>query len=365
MIITFDLANTIVENIEEIIKQNINFMNVNGEIIASSNKNRLGAFHEAAYKCAQTGKTIVIENNNEYEGAKKGINIPVYLNNKVAGVIGISGEIKEISVYGNIVKKMTEILLTESWIKDNMLEQKEAEKNLIEKLLFGNNDFENYISNSSKNYNKFIVVASSDKYDYNPKFSNKIYSIIEELDIQNVNRISAVFANEIILIYSNISKKLILNELKLLNKKIMKELKIDLKYGISQKFINHDCYKIQYKYAKYALHWILKYEPEINHLSYDNMDLGILLSNINDDSINQFTNKVLGNLDFNEINENKELLESYTYNNGSITKTSEDLYLHKNTIQYRLNRLYDLTGYNPRELKDYVILKLAFLLIKE
>lgn len=36
--------------------------------------------------------------------------------------------------------------------------------------------------------------------------------------------------------------------------------------------------------------------------------------------------------------------------------------MHKNSVQYRLDRLHELTGYNPRNLDDYVILRLAFLL---
>ncbi|UBX38311.1 helix-turn-helix domain-containing protein [Enterococcus lactis] len=38
--------------------------------------------------------------------------------------------------------------------------------------------------------------------------------------------------------------------------------------------------------------------------------------------------------------------------------------VHKNTLQYRLNKLHSLTGYNPRNYDDYLILKLAFLLIQ-
>ncbi len=40
------------------------------------------------------------------------------------------------------------------------------------------------------------------------------------------------------------------------------------------------------------------------------------------------------------------------------------MYMHKNSIQYRLNKLKELTGYDPRNFNDYVILWFAFFAIK-
>lgn len=38
--------------------------------------------------------------------------------------------------------------------------------------------------------------------------------------------------------------------------------------------------------------------------------------------------------------------------------------MHKNTLQYQLNKIEKLTGYNPRNLKDFTILDIAFALKK-
>ena len=42
-----------------------------------------------------------------------------------------------------------------------------------------------------------------------------------------------------------------------------------------------------------------------------------------------------------------------------LKQASEALYLHKNTLQYQLDRIHRETGYNPREFADAVILYLA------
>jgi carbohydrate diacid regulator len=65
-----------------------------------------------------------------------------------------------------------------------------------------------------------------------------------------------------------------------------------------------------------------------------------------------------------ELKEFDTIIKVYGENNGSITKSADKLYIHKNTFQYKLNKLAKLTGYNPRNIDDYVILKIAFLLNK-
>ena len=39
---------------------------------------------------------------------------------------------------------------------------------------------------------------------------------------------------------------------------------------------------------------------------------------------------------------------------------ADELYLHKNTLQNRLNKIAEKTGYNPRKLSDFTVLALAF-----
>lgn len=40
----------------------------------------------------------------------------------------------------------------------------------------------------------------------------------------------------------------------------------------------------------------------------------------------------------------------------SLKDSCEQLYLHKNTLQYRLDKIWKETGYNPREFKDATVL---------
>jgi len=59
------------------------------------------------------------------------------------------------------------------------------------------------------------------------------------------------------------------------------------------------------------------------------------------------------------------MLMVFSRNNGSINATSEELFVHKNTLQYRLKKVKEITGYDPRKLRDFTILYLAILLYKQ
>ena len=53
------------------------------------------------------------------------------------------------------------------------------------------------------------------------------------------------------------------------------------------------------------------------------------------------------------------LLRAYFAAGRSLKRTCETLYLHKNTLQYQLDRIHRETGYNPRCFADAVVLYLA------
>ncbi|MEG1699380.1 MAG: helix-turn-helix domain-containing protein, partial [Oscillospiraceae bacterium] len=44
------------------------------------------------------------------------------------------------------------------------------------------------------------------------------------------------------------------------------------------------------------------------------------------------------------------ILETYYKEEGSITATADKLFIHKNTLQYKLRKLKEQTGYDPRSI---------------
>ena len=85
----------------------------------------------------------------------------------------------------------------------------------------------------------------------------------------------------------------------------------------------------------------------------------ILLGNISEDIKTYFLEKTITKLSEKE----QKLLKTYFTNNMSLKETAEQLYLHKNTLQYQLDKIWKNTGYNPRNFKDATVLYIGLKLL--
>ena len=64
--------------------------------------------------------------DGQYHGCRKGINLPVFLNDQIIGVIGITGEVAEVMKYAKVLKKMTEILVLDLFSYHKKSQQEQA-----------------------------------------------------------------------------------------------------------------------------------------------------------------------------------------------------------------------------------------------
>src|SRR5690554_6267148 len=114
MRLTVKLAQEIVERTMNVLGKNINIMDYNGVIIGSGNKDRVNTYHEGAVKVLETRERFIVteEKAKSLRGVKPGINLPIKFNDKIIGVVGITGKIDEVESYGEIVKNLVELMLS-------------------------------------------------------------------------------------------------------------------------------------------------------------------------------------------------------------------------------------------------------------
>ena len=92
---------------------------------------------------------------------------------------------------------------------------------------------------------------------------------------------------------------------------------------------------------------------------FDSLDLEILLAGVAEDAQNFYLAKTMHALAEKDL----ELLKVYFSLNMSLKDTCEQLFLHKNTLQYRLDKIHKITGYNPRSFKDAAVLYIGLKLL--
>ncbi|MGP6139522.1 CdaR family transcriptional regulator [Jeotgalibaca sp. A127] len=360
------LAQNIVVSMKEIINQELNFIDMDSIIIASTDESRIGKSHGGAQEVMRSKEDLIIDYEGQYAGTKKGINVPVYSDLDMVGVIGITGDIKEVEKYGKIIKNMTEILIKDAWLKDVSFKKRENYRFLIEQLISETGEVQNILHlagllNVDLSLERIAAFGEITNFAaLNDEKSEKLSLLLRRAlvyDPQNLFNVNgskirlALNANVTIERYEFILQK-IGNDAK-------SQLGLHLKFGIGTKCNTIKDFHSSFERAQIALDWAL-INSDAAIENYNDLDLGIILTTLDLDVETQFVNKILGKLSEEEKEEFSEILTIYGNNNGSNYKTADQLFIHKNTLQYKLIKLEKLTGYDPRQIDDYVILSLAF-----
>jgi len=120
MYISQTAAQSIVEEIGREINEHINFMDQEGYIVASTDMARLGTLHTGARRIIEEKlPELYITEEMENPTTRLGINLPITIRGEIVGVVGITGEKERVAGYGNIVRRMTEIMVEDSRMKDH------------------------------------------------------------------------------------------------------------------------------------------------------------------------------------------------------------------------------------------------------
>lgn len=132
--------------------------------------------------------------------------------------------------------------------------------------------------------------------------------------------------------------------------------------GIGGKTANIDDYYLAYQQAKQAITVISNTHQQEGMALYDELGAYTLLYSLKDRSeALLFLVKHLGGI-LNQENKSTDLLQTlraYLYNNGSIKETSKDLFVHRSTLQYRIEKMQSLLNINLMDAETRFNLMLA------
>ncbi|MCA0991575.1 CdaR family transcriptional regulator [Pseudalkalibacillus hwajinpoensis] len=393
MIISPPLAQSIVEETEGIISRNINFMDGEGKIIASTDPNRIGHFHEGAYNVLQQQRSLVIEEDNELEGTRKGINLPVFLHDQIIGVIGITGEPEEIKQMGEVIQKMTEILVKEAYLDEQLELEDRAKEAFIDEWIDGKWDNDKLFASRGwiLGINVHIprVAVILDMIGMNDLIYEKLSSyqadVKGELEIQRFRRailqeIQSRFppnSQHVIIPTGSTRYTLLLSvndqvpesnrkrkiqfRLEQIQQAIESTYPFTMAAGIGRMYNTpREISKSVQESEKALLHS----RKQSNLFFYDQLGIESFLYDLSPEVRLDFVERILPLERVEKKDQLIQTLETFYKANGSIQKASSELFIHKNTLQYRLKKISEWTGYDPRNYEDSVLLQVALAFYK-
>lgn len=369
------LAQNIIDGLASVLQQQLNFFDENGYILASTSPNRIGDYHGGAAKLIAEGlEELFIYRDDEYEGALPGCNYSLEIDGKVIGAIGISGECDEVYRFGQIIKRMTEIQLAEN----DASEKKKIASRIRDRF------FDDWIlTDISYADPSFIRRAENQRIDIHIQRRVVVFQL-ENLEqyrdtatgqqtIDAVNRClreqvgsisNALFSktpSQMICLLPYLSnvrlRRFILDIFEVVENHFHETLiaGVDSEKELGCITMHH-----AYEKASRALAACIK-KKDCRILFYDEATYELLLAEISEHSREVFVRRIFSNCTEEETEEYCLLIRSLYQNNGSIMKTASQHYIHKNTVQYKLNRITEKTGYNPRDWLNIPLFYLAIL----
>lgn len=371
MKLSSSLAEKIITEVQKVLQENVIVVGVDGIIMASTDPVRVGTFHEGASIVVQTGEKLDIKKDDvkKLKGVKEGVNLPIRFNNAVIGVIGITGTPKEVGPHGDLLRRMTELLIQENYIREQMdwrersleayvldwLKMKKWSSAMIQRgeilglqldvprkcilIHIQNEEFLQSLQPSLWLYlQRFVTQFNTN--DILVRWGSNRFVILEEVDAHDSNARTTY-------------------RLQKLRESIYKKFKFQIAVGVGGPVSANKVYE-SYEQARRALPVAI----EKNAIVFESdLRLEICLQDITEETRILFLKRTLEPL----LGEDEliETLKVYIECNGSLKQASKQLHIHINTLHYRLKRIEEITLLNPKQFKDRVTLYMALLFLDD
>ncbi|TCT12222.1 carbohydrate diacid regulator [Natranaerovirga pectinivora] len=357
-ILSPSLSQKFIDKTATYFEYNINIMNEKGIIIASKDTERIGDFHEVAYNMLNgILDSGVVKEEEKYLGTKLGVNLFIDYKGKHVGVIGISGAPESVQVFAEMLKTFIEAMLEYEVHMEGERRKRDKSEQFLYYLLFAENvDVTELHSMAddlgiNKDILRVCIIVKNDS-ELSPK---KIIQTITDSKGYSHQDIITVARNNDIILYKtiNMKKKEAIKNYKYFMEEFINEILTQGSIKTFEKKISFYIGSLQEDIGKYrgsyihAQHMTMKIKNK-SGTYYFNDYIGdyyrdiVTLKVYND--IYSVYDTVFTKEEKKQITETVETLKKNNYN---IVNSSKDLFVHRNTLLFRINKLKDILNIDP------------------
>lgn len=371
MLISSESAMAVAREISSIIGHDVNMMDARGVIIASTDALRIGTFHAGAERLLREHlDELMIAGDDEYEGSRPGINLPIVFDQKVVGVVGVTGEREEVERYGRVIKKMTEILLLESWVEGRRKMRAEVLNGFVEEWLFGSGDFDEAFVDRGRQIGidvtlpRQVLIAGLSPVDI-PQDSNDAQTLshaVEEAIAQTLSLRKNSAWHRTAFQFTCLVPAGQEWELKELARDMVEQslhkAGTTLVIGIDDSRLLPGEIRVAYGNATKAYQAALT-DPSSPMKLFSELYLELFVNEVPRQTRRLFIDKVFKGCNSPTKRRFETFLKVFFKCGCSVRKTAASLIFHKNTIEYKLRKIAEKTGLDPRRVDDAGLFSLA------
>lgn len=362
--LTMTLAEKIVDEVKKVLTEEIIIAQTNGTIIAATDPARIGQFHEGAYLTSFEGQKRILTKDDEQQmkGVKAGINLPIYFKQEVIGVIGMTGNPVHVSPFGEILRKMTELLIQEhEFFLETETDERQLEAFVFDWLHLPETaiDLTEKAARLQLDVNKQRVVVLIDCHDESFMKQDQYKKVKEMLHLTNQEMIVRWGHARFLLMLQTSA-----NDRDTLQQRL---------FHIHASLTARSTSKVLIGAGKPAAGHMMKqsFHQAFRALKLANVDtpivfdedltLELFIEEVSQETKEVFLDRTIAPLlPYPELVKTLRVLMTSDY---SLKYTAEAMHIHINTLHYRLKRIQDLTTLDPKRMQDAMLFYLALMLL--
>lgn len=369
------MAQEIVDRTMRIIDTNINVMDARGRIIGSGDQERVGELHEGALLVLSQGRVVDIDDAvaRHLHGVRQGINLPLRLEGEIVGVIGLTGAPQTLRQYGELVCMTAEMMLEQSRLMHLLAQDRRLREELVMNLIQAEEHTPALVEWAQRlgidlNQPRVVAVVEVDSGQLG------VDSAMEELQrLQNAlttpernNLIAIVSLTEMVVLKPALNafgrwdaddhRKRVEQLLSRMEESGHPRFRI----ALGNYFTGQGSIARSWRTARTTMLVGKQRMPEQRCYFYQDLMLPVLLDGLRGGwQANELARPLarLKSMDNNGLL--RRTLNAWFRHNVQPLATSRALFIHRNTLEYRLNRVAELTGLNLSNFDDRLLLYIA------
>lgn len=342
-----------IDGLKGITRIDICVMDTEGKPLATT-MNDVGSYEEAVLNFVDSQADSQVLQGHQF--------FKVYDENQLEYVILVRGDSDDVYMIGKIASFQIQNLLVaykERYDKDNFIKNLLLDNLLLVDIY--NRAKKLHIEMDVKRV-VFIIETTQDKdtgalETVRGLFSTKTKDFITAVDEKNIILVKELTDNET---YEDLTKtaNMIVD---MLNTEAM--TKVHVAFGTIVKEIKE--VSRSYKEAKMALDVGKIFYSDRNVIAYSNLGIGRLIYQLPLPLCKMFIREIFDGKSPDKFDdETLTTINKFFENNLNVSETSRQLYIHRNTLVYRLDKLEKSTNLDLRKFDDAITFKIALMVVK-
>ena len=379
------IAQSIVDITMSVLHVNVNIMDVNGTVIAAGDKSRIGTFHCAAAEVIATGqkKAVSAQEAATMDNVEPGATYPIVYKGEVIGALGMTGAPEYVDKFVELGALYALLFIEQEDMKQRVFQEQRVRESILLDLFTGR---------CLKDADFFLQRLAG--LNYRLDKAHRVIAVrLEALEHQTdmilcqqiKDRLTDLLANKRIcgapligcFIQSQLALLAPVQNKPCAPERFAAEVK-DLYDCLRQATDNQVLIAIDgiceswmdipaaFAQAKGTLEIACRYNQKDGVICSDDYLTEYTLLHIPAQERQRFTSTVLGKLCTGKPRQRELLLQTlrtYFQNDMNAQKTAEELFIHRNTLNMRLNKIREWSGLSPQRFQDAFNLRMAIILM--